>query len=96
VILLAVMLKSCLALITDELLNNSSDKLIFYGYDVNEKVVKSDYVMDQTLVLEQDEQVSTLASNPAFISALKDININLSDELFNSSSSHYLCHDLCH
>jgi hypothetical protein len=32
--------------------------------------------MDQTLVLEQDEQVSTLASNPAFISALKDININ--------------------
>jgi hypothetical protein len=33
--------------------------------------------MDQTLVLEQDEQVSTLASNPAFISALKDININL-------------------
>jgi hypothetical protein len=42
--------------------------------------------MDQTLVLEQDEQVSTLASNPAFISALKDININLSDELFNSSS----------
>jgi hypothetical protein len=27
--------------------------------------------MDQTLVLEQDEQVSTLASNPAFISALK-------------------------
>ncbi|VVM19350.1 hypothetical protein BSPWISOXPB_10613 [uncultured Gammaproteobacteria bacterium] len=58
----------------------------YYGYDVNEKVVKSDYVMDQTLVLEQDEQVSTLASNPAFISALKDININLSDELFNSSS----------
>jgi hypothetical protein len=34
--------------------------------------------MDQTLVLEQDEQVSTLASNPAFTSALKDININLS------------------
>jgi hypothetical protein len=60
VILLAVMLKSCLALITDE------DG--YYGYDVNEKVVKSDYVMDQTLVLEQDEQVSTLASNPAFIS----------------------------
>jgi hypothetical protein len=29
VTLLAVMLKSCLALITDELLNNSSDKLIF-------------------------------------------------------------------
>ncbi|VVM24816.1 hypothetical protein BSPWISOXPB_11086 [uncultured Gammaproteobacteria bacterium] len=58
----------------------------YYGYDVNEKVVKSDYVMDQTLVLEQDEQISTLASNPAFISALKDININLSDELFNSSS----------
>jgi hypothetical protein len=23
----------------------------YYGYDVNEKVVKSDYVMDQTLVL---------------------------------------------
>jgi hypothetical protein len=33
----------------------------YYGYDVNEKVVKSDYVTDQTLVLEQDEQVSTLS-----------------------------------
>jgi hypothetical protein len=35
-------------------------KFGYYGYDVNEKVVKSDYVMDQTLVLEQDEAVSTL------------------------------------
>ena len=58
----------------------------YYGYDVNEKVVKSDYVMDQTLVLEQDEPISTLGSRSSFISALKDITINVSDELFNSSS----------
>jgi hypothetical protein len=58
----------------------------YYGYDVNEKVVKSGYVMDQTLVLEQDEPISTLGSRSSFISALKDITINVSDKLFNSSS----------
>jgi adhesin HecA-like repeat protein len=43
-------------------------------------------VMDQTLVLEQDEPISTLGSRSSFISALKDITINVSDKLFNSSS----------
>ncbi|CAB5506887.1 hypothetical protein AZO1586I_1703, partial [Bathymodiolus thermophilus thioautotrophic gill symbiont] len=58
----------------------------YYGYDVNEKVVKSDYVMDQTLVLEQDEAVSTLASQLSLISAGNNITITASQEINNLSS----------
>ena len=58
----------------------------YYGYDVNEKVSKSGYVMNQTVVMEQDEQISTLGSKASFISSLKNIVINLSNELSNSSS----------
>ena len=57
----------------------------YYGYDI-QRVNKSGYVMDQTLVLEQDEHNSTLASKPSFITALKNVAINLSNELFNASS----------
>jgi hypothetical protein len=37
--------------------------------------------MDQTLVLEQDEQISTLGSKSSFISALKYITLGLSGVL---------------
>jgi hypothetical protein len=58
----------------------------YYGYDVNAKVNKNDYTMNEQVVLEQDEAVSTLASEPSIISAGNDITITTSQETNNLSS----------
>ena len=67
-------------------LKGDEDSDGYYGYDVDGKVFNSNYVLNQTLVLEQDEPISTLASMPSFISADGDVNITTSDKTYNLSS----------
>ncbi|VVM23513.1 hypothetical protein BSPWISOXPB_7124, partial [uncultured Gammaproteobacteria bacterium] len=68
------------------MMQNKNDDDGYYGYDVNAKVNKNDYTMNEQVVLEQDEAVSTLASEPSIISAGNDITITTSQETNNLSS----------
>jgi filamentous hemagglutinin family protein len=63
---------------------NDSDG--YYGYDVNDGVNKNTYTMNAQVILEQDEAVSTLASEPSFILADNNITITTSEETNNLSS----------
>jgi hypothetical protein len=66
VILLAVMLKSCFALITDELLNNSSDKLIFMSLSALDIVINDtnhDTNNDLNLVIDNKSGVIKADNN---------------------------------